>query len=120
MKSMCCLCIKFTHENTSERTILVWLLAKKASYAPEHTQFLLWINLCKFLFTKIKPEYSNILYNPTHFSGPLVCRIRLIPLYKHCECGIQITSLEVSILFLYLLFFYFETVFSSILFHYSQ
>jgi hypothetical protein len=35
MKSMCCLCIQFTHENTSERTILhlvkkkfwVWLLA---------------------------------------------------------------------------------------------
>jgi hypothetical protein len=33
MKSMCCLCIKLTHENTSERTILhlvkkfVWLLA---------------------------------------------------------------------------------------------
>jgi len=22
MKSMCCLCIQFTHENTSERTIL--------------------------------------------------------------------------------------------------
>jgi hypothetical protein len=27
MKSMCCLCIQFTHENTSERTILIWLLA---------------------------------------------------------------------------------------------
>ena len=35
MKSMCCLCIQFTHENTTERTILhlvknkfwVWLLA---------------------------------------------------------------------------------------------
>ena len=59
MKSMCCLCIQFTHENTSERTILhqvskkfggggvwgVWppppfpgmvdCTAKKASYAPE-------------------------------------------------------------------------------------
>ena len=28
-----------------------------------------------FLLTKIKPEYSDILYNPTHFPGPLVCRI---------------------------------------------
>ena len=34
-----------------------------------------------FLLTKIKPEYSAILYNPTHFPGPLVCRIRQIPLY---------------------------------------
>ena len=34
-----------------------------------------------FLLTKIKPEYSNILYNPTNFSGPLVCRIRQVPLY---------------------------------------
>jgi hypothetical protein len=43
MKSMCCLCIQFTHENTSERTILhlvkkkilglVACTAKKASYA---------------------------------------------------------------------------------------
>jgi hypothetical protein len=42
MKSMCCLCIQFTHENTSERTILhlvkknilglVACTAKKASY----------------------------------------------------------------------------------------
>jgi hypothetical protein len=44
---MCCLCIQFTHENTSERTILhlvknkdpplqgmVACTAKKASYAP--------------------------------------------------------------------------------------
>jgi hypothetical protein len=34
-----------------------------------------------FLSTKIKPEYSNILYNPTHFPGPLVCRIGQVPLY---------------------------------------
>jgi hypothetical protein len=34
-----------------------------------------------FLITKIKPEYSDILYNPTHFPGPLVCRIRQVPLY---------------------------------------
>jgi len=27
------------------------------------------------------PEYCDILYNPTHFPGPLVCRIRPIPLY---------------------------------------
>ena len=29
-----------------------------------------------FLLTKIKPEYSNLLYNLTYFPGPLVCRIR--------------------------------------------
>jgi hypothetical protein len=33
------------------------------------------------LLTKIKPEYSDNLYNPTHFPGPLVCRIGQIPLY---------------------------------------
>ena len=30
----------------------------------------------EFLLTKIKPEYSDILYNPTHFSGSLVCWIK--------------------------------------------
>jgi hypothetical protein len=29
-----------------------------------------------FLLAKIKPEYSDILYNLTHFPGPLVCWIR--------------------------------------------
>jgi hypothetical protein len=31
-----------------------------------------------FLLSKIKLEYSNILYNTTHFPGPLVCRIRQV------------------------------------------
>jgi hypothetical protein len=31
-----------------------------------------------FLLTEIKPEYSDILYNRTHFPGPLVCWIRLV------------------------------------------
>ena len=35
-----------------------------------------------FLLTKIKPEYSDILYNTTHFPGPFVCRIRQVPLYE--------------------------------------
>jgi len=34
-----------------------------------------------FLLTKINPEFSNILCNPTHFPGPLVCQIRQVPLY---------------------------------------
>jgi len=34
-----------------------------------------------FLLTKVKPEYSDILFNFTHFPGPLVCRIRQVPLY---------------------------------------
>jgi hypothetical protein len=34
-----------------------------------------------FLLTKINPEYSDILYNLTHFPGPLVCRIRQVPMY---------------------------------------
>ena len=36
-----------------------------------------------FLLTKnkIKPEYCKILCNPTHFPGPLVCRIRQVPLH---------------------------------------
>jgi hypothetical protein len=31
-----------------------------------------------FLLTKIKHEYSDILYNATHFLGPLVCQIRQV------------------------------------------
>ena len=34
----------------------------------------------KFLLSKSK-TFSNILFNPTHFPGPLVCRIRQVPLY---------------------------------------
>jgi hypothetical protein len=26
-------------------------------------------------------QYSDTLYNPTHFPGPLMCRIRQVPLY---------------------------------------
>ena len=33
-----------------------------------------------FLLIKIKPKYSDIVNNPTHFPGLLVCRIRQIPL----------------------------------------
>ena len=36
-----------------------------------------------FLLTKIKSEYSDILCNPTHLAGQLVCRIRQVPLYTH-------------------------------------
>jgi len=45
-----------------------------------------------FLLTKIKPEYSDILYNPTHFPGPLVCQIRQVPLYYHTYLKIWIKS----------------------------
>ena len=31
-----------------------------------------------FLLTKIKPKYSDILYNPTHFPGPMICQIRQV------------------------------------------
>ena len=34
-----------------------------------------------FLLTEIKPEYSDMLYNPIHFTGSLVCWIRKGPLY---------------------------------------
>jgi hypothetical protein len=37
-----------------------------------------------FLLTKTKPEYYDILYNLTHFPGPLVCRIRQVLLYIIC------------------------------------
>jgi hypothetical protein len=32
-----------------------------------------------FLLTKIKPEYSDTLYNTTNFPGPLMRRIRQVP-----------------------------------------
>jgi hypothetical protein len=34
-----------------------------------------------FLLAKLKPEYSDIVYNPTHFTGPVVCQNRQVPLY---------------------------------------
>jgi hypothetical protein len=36
----------------------------------------LWLKV--FLLTKIKPEYSDILYNLTHFLCLLVCQIRQV------------------------------------------
>jgi hypothetical protein len=36
-----------------------------------------------FLVTKIKPKYSDILWNSTHFPGPMVCRIRQVQLYMY-------------------------------------
>ena len=38
-----------------------------------------------FLLTKIKPEYFDILYNPTHFPCTWVCRIRQVPLYSSLD-----------------------------------
>ena len=37
--------------------------------------------LLNFCYIKVKPEFFDILSNPTHFPGPLVCRIRQVPLY---------------------------------------
>ena len=42
-----------------------------------------------FLLTKIKHEYSDILYNPTHFPGPLECRIRQVPLHSLMQDPIE-------------------------------
>ena len=36
-----------------------------------------------FLLTKIKPEYPDILNNPTYFPCHLACRIRQVPLYMY-------------------------------------
>jgi len=55
------------------------------------------------MLTKIKPGYSDILYNPTHFPGPLVRLIRQFPLYM-CVRGTD----SHSVIFLFL--FYFMTI----------
>jgi hypothetical protein len=39
------------------------------------------VGLIRYLLTKIKHENSDIMYNPTHLPGPLVCWIRQVPLY---------------------------------------
>ena len=50
---------------TSEFTDILWHPTK--IYGPK-----------VFLLTKIKPEYSYILYNLTYFPGPLVCWFQCI------------------------------------------
>jgi hypothetical protein len=68
---MCCLCIQFTHENTSERTILhlvknkdpplqgmVACTAKKASYAPGYYWNLV---MNKSILRVISPFYNVTL-----------------------------------------------------------
>jgi hypothetical protein len=56
--------------------------AKTLSFSVERIDWKLFTwGLCPkvFLLTKIKPEYSDILYNLTHFPGSLVCPIRQVP-----------------------------------------
>jgi hypothetical protein len=55
------------------------------------------------MLTKIKPGYSDILHNPTHFPGPLVCLNRQFPLYM-CARGTD----SHSAIFLFL--FYLMTI----------
>ena len=38
-----------------------------------------------FLLTKIEREYSNILFNQTHFPGPLVCLITGSTIYSYTK-----------------------------------
>jgi hypothetical protein len=62
---------------------------KTFNHSRFHLIIIQW-NLCNptnmygpkvFLLAQIKPEYSDILYNQTHFPGPLMCRIIQVPLY---------------------------------------
>jgi hypothetical protein len=52
----------------------------------------------EFLLTNIKPEYFNILYNPTHFPGLLICRIRQVPLYFQLCAGFYVMFLYVNLI----------------------
>ena len=38
-----------------------------------------------FLLTKVKAEYSDMMYNRTHFSGHVVFQIREVPLYINID-----------------------------------
>jgi hypothetical protein len=65
LKSMCCLCIQFTHENTSERTILhldppfqVWLLALQKRLATPLVILKFYYCACVYII---------------HFSGSGLC-----------------------------------------------
>jgi hypothetical protein len=43
-----------------------------------------------FLLTKIKPEYSDIMYKQIHLPDPLVCQIRQVPLFYIILCDNEI------------------------------
>jgi hypothetical protein len=79
-----------TNKNRSQERMLLFLIDSIRWYfhmsniwfAIRHLSFPTKIYGPKvFLLNKIKPEYSDILYNPTHFPGSLVCLIRQVPLY---------------------------------------
>jgi hypothetical protein len=63
-----------------KRLTIFLLLVKYFILSPviNDLQIYLLYGLKVFLLTKIKPEYYDILYNLTHFPGPLVCRIRQV------------------------------------------
>ena len=73
-----------------------------------HTCDVLLVNLFKFfifflLFSYFREGYSDILYNPTHFHGPFVCRIRQVPLCIGLCLTVMLESLSrsfTSIIFL--------------------
>jgi hypothetical protein len=51
-------------------------------------------------------ENSDILYNPTHFTGPLVCPIRQAPLYIFfCACPKPGSGLSMSYVVVFFLVF---------------
>jgi hypothetical protein len=86
MKSMCCLCIQFTHENTSERIILHQVNKKNSGGGggggqtpPEPSPFQVWLlalqkrlaTPLEFIVTFIVFSFTRLAFKPMiyHTSG---------------------------------------------------
>jgi hypothetical protein len=87
MKSVCCLCIQFTHENTSERTILHLVKQK----FPDRPLFQVWLlALQKRLATPLRCWWSR--------------------LQRRAELKISITFTELQVMFDFFLYLYYHFI----------
>ena len=67
------------HKKKTRSTVQLVQYDTRVFWHPVTSNKNLWTH--SISVAKINPEYSDILYNLSHFPGPLVCRIRQVPLY---------------------------------------
>ena len=83
---MCCLCIQFTHENTSERTILIWLLALQKRLATPLLSHIFFIGALFLKDNAVRHNFEFILTESS--SGYIYCKDLFLIVLNSLQVGI--------------------------------